>query len=378
MKLIRDPSIHIIIELIGDMPGVKNIILSALRHKKSVVTANKALLAKHGDEIFRTAERHNQDVYYEASVGGGIPIIRVMREGLAANKILSILGIVNGTCNYILTEMSQGRGDYASILKQAQSLGYAEANPASDVEGIDSAHKLAILVRLGFGLSVKLNQIYREGITGIAPLDIEAAREFGYAVKLLAIAKLTNSRVEARVHPTLVPIDSMLASVSGPFNAIHVTGNRVGPTLYYGQGAGMEATASAVVGDCIELARSFAKAPGKVDRRKGRRLPSGAFQNERVSGLAPMSMSETTNPYYIRLMVRDRPGVLSRVAGILAKEKISISQVIQHGPMGGKYVPIVIMTHDAKERSVQKAIAAINRLRVAVEPAQMIRIETQL
>ncbi len=372
MDLIRDPRIHIIIELIGDLPGVKGLMLAALKQGKSVVTANKALIAKHGDEIFRTAERHGQDIYYEASVGGGIPVIRVMREGLAANRIQAILGIVNGTCNYILTEMAECRGDYAEILKNSQRLGYAEADPRADVDGLDSAHKLAILVRLGFGLPVDLKHIFREGITKITPLDIEAAREFGYAVKLLAIAKLSEGRVEARVHPTLIPVDSLLASVSGVFNGIYVTGNMTGPTLYYGQGAGMEPTASAVVSDCMELARSI------FDGRVCRRLPSGAFHNERNTGLEPKSMSEIKSLYYLRLVVRDQPGVLSRVAGILAKDKISISQVIQRGPRGGNSVPIVIMTHEAKESSVQKAISGINRLRVVLEPVQMMRIETQL
>jgi homoserine dehydrogenase len=372
MKLIRDPRIHIIIELIGDLPGVKGLVLESLRQGKSVVTANKALIARHGDEIFRTAGRYGQDIYYEASVGGGIPIIRVMREGLAGNRIQSILGIVNGTCNYILTEMAQGRGDYAEILKNSQRLGYAEADPAADVEGLDSAHKLAILVRLGFGLPVVLKHIFREGITRITPLDIEAAREFGYAIKLLAIAKLSEDKVEARVHPTLIPLDTLLASVSGVFNAIYVTGNMVGPTLYYGQGAGMNPTASAVVSDCIELARST------LDGRGSRRLPSGAFHKERNTELELKSMSEIKSRYYLRLMVQDQPGVLSRVAGLLAKDKISISQVIQRGPRGGASVPIVIMTHDAKEKSVQKAISGINRLKVVVEPVQMLRIETEL
>jgi homoserine dehydrogenase len=378
MHLIQDPGIQIIIELIGDHPGVKGLVLSALRNKKSVVTANKALIAKHGDEIFRVAERHGQDIYYEASVGGGIPIIRVMREGLAANRISSILGIVNGTCNYILTEMAAGRGDYPDILDQAQKLGYAEADPRADVEGIDSAHKLAILVRLGFGLPVKLKQIFRQGITSITPLDIEAAREFGYAIKLLAIAKLTDGGVEARVHPTLIPSRSLLASVDGPFNAIYVTGNMVGPTMYYGQGAGRDATASAVVADCMELARNISQADKEAREIHPRRLPSGAFISDQSSRLAFMNMSEIMSRYYLRLMVRDQPGVLSRIAGILARDKISISQVIQRGPRGGASVPIVIMTHEAKERSIQKAISGINRLKVVLKPVQMIRIETRL
>ncbi|HUT52746.1 MAG TPA: homoserine dehydrogenase [bacterium] len=371
-RLINDPDIPIIIELAGDWPGVKDQIIAALRAGKSVVTANKALLAKHGDEIWKTAAETGQDIYYEASVCGTIPIIRVLREGLAANKIQAIYGIVNGTCNYILTGMTRGLGDYREILAQAQAKGYAEARPEADVEGYDAAHKLAILVRLGFGIPIKLSQIHREGITKIESADIMAADHLGFAIKLLAIAKVSNGGLEARVHPTLVPKDSTLAAVAGPYNAVYVLGNMAGPTIYYGQGAGQEPTAAAVVGDVMELARRV------ISGAPPRRLHSGAFQDDYAPTLKPLPMPELETEYYLRMHVADRPGVLSRVAGVLGENKISIKSVIQRNRERGPVASIVIMTHKAREEMMQKAQAQFKKLREVKGQGHMIRVETNL
>ncbi len=371
-KLINDPEPDVIVELAGDWPGVKKIILDSLRAGKSVVTANKALLAKNGNEIFKTAQKHGRDVYYEASVCGTIPIIRVLREGLAANRLESIYGIVNGTCNYILTEMTQGRGDYRDILKKAQDMGYAEARPEADVDGYDAAHKLALLVRLGFGVPVKLGQIHREGISGISSADIMAAHHLGFVIKLLAVAKRTDSGLEARVHPTLVPENTPLASVHGVYNAVYVEGNFSGATLYYGQGAGQEPTAAAVVGDVIELSRSI------MQGQESRRLPSGAFQDDYLPSLKTMPMKEIYSEYYIRLQAIDRPGVLSRISGILGNNDISIRSVIQKNRERGPEAAVVIMTHLAKEEKIQNAMREVKRLKVVKGNIRLIRIEPGL
>jgi len=371
-RLINDPEIPIIIELAGDWPGVKELILEAFRAGKSVVTDNKALLAKHGDEIIRTAVKEGEDIYYEASVCGTIPIIRVLREGLCANRLQSIYGIVNGTCNYILTEMSEGRGEYKDILAKAQAKGYAEARPEADVEGYDAAHKLAILVRLGFGIPVKLNQIHREGITKVEPEDIKAAQHLGFKIKLLAIAKRVNGGLEARVHPTLVPEDTTLAAVSGAYNAVYVVGNMSGPTLYYGQGAGPGPTAAAVVADVMELARRILRDD------QPRRLPAGAFQDGYVPELKVLPMKEVETEYYLRMHVTDRPGVLSRVAGVLGENSISIRSVLQRNRERGPVAAIVIMTHKAREAQMQRAIQEFKRLKEVMGQGHMIRVETKL
>lgn len=371
-RLISDPEIPIIVELAGDWPGVKELILGALRAGKSVVTANKAILAKHGEEIMRTAAHNEQDVYYEASVCGTIPIIRVLREGLAANRIEAIYGIVNGTCNYILTEMSAGRGDYHQALTAAQAKGYAEAKPEADVEGYDAAHKLALLVRLGFGVPIKLNQIHREGISKITAADITAAHELGYAVKLLAIAKRTGGGLEARVHPTLIPKSATLASVAGAFNAVYVVGNMSGPTLYYGKGAGMDPTAAAVVADLMELGRRVLRDD------LPRRLPAGAFQDGYLPSFRALKMPEIESEYYLRMDVADRPGVLSKVSGVIGENGISIRSVIQRYREKGQVASIVIMTHKAREAQMQSALQAFKKLPVVKGAGHMIRIEANL
>jgi len=371
-KLIDDPEIKIIIELVGDHPGVKEIIISALEAGKWVVTANKAILSKHGSQIFETAKKANAEIYFGASVAGGIPILRVLREGLAANRIQAIYGIVNGTCNYILTRMEEADLEYSAALKEAQEKGYAEANPASDVEGIDASHKLSILLRLGFGMSVPIEKIFRKGISRLSHLDLQAARELGYRIKLLAIARVTDGKIEARVHPTLVPQNSMLGNVMGVNNAIYVVGNFVGPTLYYGRGAGMDATASAVVSDVMELARNLAQGRGP-----GRLRPDGYVTlNPQKLKLKPMT--ELVSPYYLRVWVKDEPGVLAKISGILARQKISISSVIQHEVKEKNSVPLVIVTHQALEKSIQKAVTEINNLSIVLNPVQLIRIATEL
>jgi homoserine dehydrogenase len=371
-ELIQDPEVRIIIELVGDHPGVKQLLLDALKAGKWVVTANKAVLAKHGDEIFRTAKKANAEIYFGASVAGGIPILRVLREGLCANRISAIYGIVNGTCNYILTRMEEAGLEYAQALKEAQARGYAEADPAADVEGMDAAHKLSILLRLGFGMSVPLEKIFRKGISRLSRLDLQAAGELGYRVKLLAIARVADGKIEARVHPTLIPRNSMLANVRGVNNAVYVLGNFVGPTLYYGRGAGMEATASAVMSDVMELARNLVQG-----RAAGRLCPEGyAKRNPRQLKLQPMA--SLVSPYYLRVWVKDQPGVLAKISGILAHEKISISSVIQHEVHEGKAVPLVIITHQALEKSIQKAVSGINRLNIVLNPVQLLRIATEL
>lgn len=368
-RLINDPEVPIIIELVGDWPNVKKQVIDSLKAGKSVVTANKALLAKHGDEIMRAAEDAGQDIYYEASVGGTIPIIRVLREGLAANRIEAIYGIVNGTCNYILTEMSAGRGDYPEILAAAQAKGYAEAKPEADVEGYDASHKLAILINLGFGVPIKLNKIHREGITRITAADIAAAQQMGYTIKLLAIAKRTGAGLEARVHPTLIPNSSTLASVSGAFNAVYVVGNMSGPTLYYGRGAGQDPTAAAVVGDVMELARRILRGDSP------RRLPGGAFGEGHRSNLRIADIKKIETEYYLNMNVADRPGVLAQVASALGKNQISIRSVIQKDRDRGPEAGIVIVTHRAREENMQKALAAFKSLPAVKGPVRMIRIE---
>ena len=370
--LIEDPGVKIIIELVGDFPGVKQMLVDALRAGKYVVTANKALLSRHGDEVFAAAKESNSEIYFEASVAGGIPILRVLREGLAANKIKAIYGIVNGTCNYILTRMDESGLEYGQALKEAQEKGYAEANPAADVEGVDAAHKLSILLRLGFGVGIPFEKIFRKGISRLSHLDLQAAKELGYRVKLLAIARVTDGRIEARVHPTLIPQDSLLASVRGVNNAVYVNGNFAGPTLYYGRGAGMDATASAVMSDVMELARNIAQG-----RPPGRLRPEG-YVALNPHGLKLQPMENLVSPYYLRVWVKDQPGVLAQIAGILARCRISINSVIQHEAHDQDAVPLVIITHKAIEKNIQKAVRDINRLKIVLNPVQLLRIETEL
>lgn len=367
-EVLDDPSVDIVLELIGGYDVAKRVILDAMARGKQVVTANKALLAVHGEEIFEAAARHRVDLGFEASVGGGIPVIRALTEGLAANTILSIYGIINGTSNYILSRMtSEGQG-FKEVLAEAQRAGYAEADPTFDVAGIDSAHKLSIMVSLAYGTPVNFKDVYTEGITRIAPLDITYAKEFGYTVKLLGIAKFSEGEVEARVHPTMIPSTSPVAHVEGVYNAIQLVGDAVNDIVLYGQGAGSMPTGSAVVSDVIDIARNLLKgASGRV--------PPASFQQDQRRPLRIRRMEEIVSLYYLRFMVLDRPGVLSQISGVLGRHGISISSVLQQGRKEGQMVPVVIMTHTSTERDVQASLREIDRMPFISEPTTFIRVE---
>jgi len=363
--LIEDPSIPIVVELIGGLSPAKEFILEALRRGKCVVTANKALLAHAWEEVFGAAAAGGGAIGFEASVGGGIPIIRGLREGLAANRILSMHGIINGTTNYILSRMTDEGLEYASVLKKAQELGFAEADPTLDVEGHDAAHKLAILASLAFGTRVRLEQVHTEGIGRVTKTDIAYARELGYVIKLLAIAKDAGGAIEVRVHPTLVPARFLLATVGGAFNAVYVRGDAVGPTLFYGLGAGSLPTASAVVGDVMELARRIKAGAGAP-----KPLAVALAATREI-----LPMDEVVCPCYIRIQALDKPGVLAAVAGILGRNEISIASVIQKEREKGRAVPIILMTHEAKGAAVRAALEEVGKLPTVSGPPLCIRVE---
>lgn len=367
-QILTDPAVDIVVELVGGHEFAKRLILDAIAAGKTVVTANKALLALHGEEIFAAASRKGIDVGFEASVGGGIPVIHALKEGLAANAIQSIYGIINGTSNYILSRMTnEGRG-FADTLVEAQKAGYAEADPTFDVAGTDSAHKLAILVNLGFGTPVNFKDLYTEGIMHITEHDIAYAKEFGYTIKLLGIAKLVDGHVEARVHPTMLGADSPLAKIEGVYNAIQLIGDAVGDVVLSGRGAGDLAAGSAVVSDIIAGARNLLNgAAGRV--------PPASFQPQERRPLRIRPMEEIRSLYYLRFMVTDRPGVLAQIAGELGRCGISIASMLQKGRREGQTVPIVIKTHSASERDVQTALGQINRMSFMSEPTTLIRIE---
>jgi homoserine dehydrogenase len=368
--ILNDPDIPIVIELIGGTGAALQIVKEAITAGKHVVTANKALLAVHGEELYALARKHHVKVGFEASVGGGIPIIRVMKEGLAANRIESIYGIVNGTANYILTKMTDEGDAFDPVLKEAMAHGYAEADPTYDIEGIDSAHKLAILASLAFGTPIPFDRVYTEGISGITPLDIEYAKGFGYKIKLLGITKLAGDEIEARVHPTMIPESTLLADVDGVLNAIYVNGNAAGPTLYYGRGAGALPTASAVVGDLVEIVRDILH--GGTDR-----VPLCAYPEEHRHSLSVRDMDHVRSKYFLRFATADQPGVLSTISGILADFGISIASVIQKGRKTDGPVPIVMLTHVAQEKNVKEALAKIDTLEIVASPTVLIRIEDE-
>jgi len=369
-EILTDPEITVVVELIGGLEPARTFILRAIEAGKRVVTANKALLAHHGNEIIRAAESRGVSVLFEASVGGGIPIIRSIREGLAANRVESLYGILNGTCNYILTRMSQGSEDFQTVLKQAQAEGLAEAEPSLDVEGWDTAHKLAILVALAFGGPIQFDRLPVEGIERIEPADIAYARDFGYVIKLLAIARRSGNRVQARVHPAMIPSGHVLAAVGGAFNAIHLQAAPVGEVLFYGLGAGRHPSASAVAGDVIEAARN-------VISNSGLRTPilGEPGRIDRPLELSPLD--EVSTRHYIRLTALDMPGVLSRVSGLLAEHDISIESVIQKG-RGERAVPIVMLTHQAREANVRAAMDKLASLDVLTQPPRRLRIEEEV
>jgi len=370
--VLDDPAVDIVLELIGGYDTAKRMILGAMAGGKSVVTANKALLAVHGEEIFEAAARHKVDLGFEASVGGGIPVIRALTEGLAANTILSIYGIINGTSNYILSRMTKEAHGFQEVLAEAQRAGYAEADPTFDVAGTDSAHKLAIMVNLAYGTPVNFKDVYTEGIQRLTPLDIAYAREFGYTIKLLGIAKFLNQEqegeIEARVHPTMIPSESPIAQVEGVYNAIQLVGDAVQDIVLYGQGAGSLPTGSAVVSDVIDIARNLL-------RGASGRVPPASFQREQRRPLRLRPIEDIASLYYLRFMVLDRPGVLSQIAGVLGQQGISISSVLQKGRKEGQTVPVVIMTHQATERHVQAALREIDRMPFISEPTTLIRVE---
>jgi homoserine dehydrogenase len=373
--LIADPNVQIVIELIGGYGAAKQFILAAIEAGKHVVTANKALLAMHGREIFDAAAKRGVDVAFEASVGGGIPILRSLREGLSANRILSIHGIVNGTTNYVLTEMEKTGAPFESVLKRAQDLGYAEADPTFDVDGIDAAHKLTLLVAMAYGADITPKDVHTEGIRGITPLDFEAAEEFGYRIKLLAIGRSHRDaqgreRVEARVHPTMIPADSLLAKVDGAMNAIAVHGDAVGPTLFYGAGAGEMPTASAVVADLMEIAR-------EIRRGSAGRVAPLSYRPDHLERKDLLALSEIEASCYLVFSVRDEPGVLGRIATALGAHGISIESVLQKSANAATgTVPIVVFTHPAREEAVRRALAVVDAMPEVAARTRLVRIET--
>jgi homoserine dehydrogenase len=364
-----DPEVDIVIELVGGTGVARSVVVGAIESGKRVVTANKALLAQHGAEIFRAIEEGRSEIAFEASVGGTIPVLRALREGLCADLVESVWGIVNGTCNFVLSEMQERGEPYEACLKRAQDLGYAEADPTFDVDGTDSAHKLAILIGLACGARVTSDAIHTEGIEQLTPIDLEYAERFGFRIKLLAIAKEQEGAIEARVHPTMIPQDSVLARVGGSMNAIEVRGRMSGPTLYYGAGAGSLPTASAVVADVMELARTLRlNAPGRVPPLGTPRLTN--------ANLRPVRDLE--GECYVRLTALDRPGVLSRITGALGAGGISIASLLQPSRSASEAVPVVLMTHRAKESALREALAEIDRMGDVTAPTRVIRIEREI
>lgn len=372
MEVIQDPEIAIIIELIGGYEPARTYLLDALAQGKHVVTANKAVLAQHGQELFEAANERGLDIGFEASVGGGIPIIRTIKEAFVANQFLAISSIINGTTNYILSRMSEQGLGFDEALKEAQALGFAEADPSFDIDGIDAAQKLGLLASLAFGTWVEQAHVYTEGITQLTPLDIAYAREFGYSVKLLALAKLAQGQLDVRVHPALVRATSELASVHGSYNAVSITGDMVGRNMLIGRGAGALPTASAVVGDLVDVARN-------VIKQSSGRVPLQGYQIPYASALPLRDINDITCKYYLRFQVVDRPGVLAAIAGILGQEGISLESVIQkgRGAVQGDTVSVVLMTHEAQERHVQQALQAIQNLSDVQGETMCIRVEDE-
>jgi len=367
--VVNNPAVDVVVELIGGYTLSRELVLKAIANKKHVVTANKALIALHGNEIFAAAKANNVIVAFEAAVAGGIPIIKALREGLGANRVEWVAGIINGTTNFILTEMREKGLNFADVLGEAQRLGYAEADPTFDVEGIDAAHKLTIMSAIAFGMPMKFEQAYTEGITKLEQVDIKYAEELGYRVKLLGITKRTDNGVELRVHPTLIPEKRLVANVNGAMNAVVVKGDAVGPTLYYGAGAGAEPTASAVVADLMDVARL-------IDATSAQRVPYLAFQPEQVQDLAILPIDEVQSAYYLRLRASDKPGVLADVTKILGDRSISIDAMLQKEPDENETeADIVILTHITVEKNMNAAIAAIEALEAITTKVVRIRME---
>ena len=368
-EVVTDPDIDIVIELIGGYTFAKDMVLKAIANGKHVVTANKALLATHGNEIFAAAQKKGVMVAFEAAVAGGVPIIKALREGLSANRIEWIAGIINGTSNFILSEMRDKGLSFDTVLAQAQKLGYAEADPTFDIEGIDAAHKLTIMSAIAFGIPMQFEKAYTEGITKLTQEDIRYAEQLGYRIKLLGITRKTAEGIELRVHPTLIPTRRLIANVEGVMNAILVKGDAVGATMYYGAGAGAEPTASAVVADLVDVTRMHTADPEQ-------RVPHLAFQPDQLAATAILPMEDVVTSYYLRMRVLDRPGVLADITRILADGAISIGAMVQKEPSAGEeQVDIIMLTHQAREKHVNAAIAAIEKLPVVTGKVTRIRLE---
>ena len=367
--VVNDPEVDIVIELIGGCGVAKELVLKAIANGKHVVTANKALLAMHGNEIFKAAQKMRVMVAFEAAVAGGIPIIKALREGLTANRIEWIAGIINGTTNFILSEMRDKGSSFAAVLKEAQSLGYAEADPTFDIEGVDAAHKITILSALAFGIPMQFDKAYIEGISKLDAIDIKYAEQLGYRIKLLGITKRTPDGIELRVHPTLIPSKRLIANVEGAMNAVVVQGDAVGATLYYGKGAGAEPTASAVIADLVDVTRMHTSDPEN-------RVPHLAFQPNQLADLKVLPMDEVQTSYYLRLRVADKPGVLADITRILADEQISIDAVIQKEPGEGEdQTDLIMLTHQTREKRINAAIAKMEKLSVVAGKVTKLRLE---
>ncbi|MFC7518208.1 homoserine dehydrogenase [Herbaspirillum sp. GCM10030257] len=367
--VVNHPEIDIVIELIGGYGIAKDLVMKAIANGKHVVTANKALLATHGNEIFKAAQEKGVMVAFEAAVAGGIPIIKALREGLTANRIQWLAGIINGTTNFILSEMRDKGLDFDVVLKEAQRLGYAEADPTFDIEGVDAAHKATIMSAIAFGIPVQFDKAHVEGITKLQATDIQYAEQLGYRIKLLGIAKRTSKGIELRVHPTLIPAKRLIANVEGAMNAVLVHGDAVGATLYYGKGAGSEPTASAVIADLVDITRLATADPEH-------RVPHLAFQPDAMNDTPILPMSEVTTSYYLRMQVADQPGVLADVTRILADLTISIDAMLQKEPAEGETkADIIILTHQTQEKNVVAAIAKIETLSTVVGEVTKIRLE---
>jgi homoserine dehydrogenase len=367
--VVSDPEVDIVIELIGGYGVAKELVMKAIANGKHVVTANKALLATHGNEIFQSAQDQGVMVAFEAAIAGGIPIVKAVREGLTANRIEWVAGIINGTTNFILSEMRDKGLDFDVVLKEAQRLGYAEADPTFDIEGVDAAHKITLLASLAFGIPVQFDKAHIEGISTLDAIDIQYAEQLGYRIKLLGISKRTDEGVELRVHPTLIPTKRLIANVEGAMNAVLVQGDAVGPTLYYGKGAGAEPTASAVIADLVDVTRMHTADPGN-------RVPHLAFQPDAMSDLKILPMDEVITSYYLRLRVQDKTGALADITRILADEQISIGAVIQKEPGEGEaQADLVMLTHQTREKRINAAIAKIEGLGVVAGKVTKLRME---
>ncbi|MCZ4064389.1 homoserine dehydrogenase [Oxalobacter aliiformigenes] len=367
--LVNNPDVDIVVELIGGYGVARDFVLKAIANGKHVVTANKALLALHGNEIFEAAQNKKVIVAFEAAVAGGIPIIKALREGLTANRIEWIAGIINGTTNFILSEMREKGLDFDTVLKEAQELGYAESDPTFDIEGFDAAHKATIMSALAFGIPVQFDKAYVEGITKLEAIDIKYAEQLGYRIKLLGITKRMENGIELRVHPTLIPSKRLIANVEGAMNAVLVNSDAVGASLYYGKGAGSEPTASAVIADLVDIARLESVNPEH-------RVPHLAFQPDALANTPILPMSEVTTSYYLRMQVKDQPGVLADITRILADLKISIDAFLQKEPMEGEtLVDIIILTHLTQEKNMDAAIEKVENLSTVMGKVTKIRLE---